>query len=81
MAEVTIVTCICNARGDEGEMVEHVISHLTDPDDSHTHGLANEPEQVTAVRNQAAERTEYRRKLAEAAGLTLEQLQLAQSNG
>lgn len=78
MADVTVVRCTCGAHGDEGEMVEHVISHLTNSEDKHPHGWAGEPERVAVTRTKMAEWAEYQSKLARATGLTVEQLRIAQ---
>lgn len=77
MADIAVVRCTCGAHGDKGEMIEHVISHLHDREDARTHGWDNEPAVVTEFRQDMARKQGLRRKLAEAAGITEQELREA----
>lgn len=67
--------CSCGAHGDLGELTEHVISKLGDPDDKNEHVLnCEDPEQVADERVRLARLAEVRERLAEIAGVTVEEL-------
>jgi uncharacterized membrane protein len=59
-------------------MTEHVVTKLGDPDDTAEHVLdCGDPEQVAVERARVTRMDEVRRALAEAAGVTVEELREA----
>jgi hypothetical protein len=67
--------CRCGAVGaDTGDLISHAVTALSDPDDIRPHGWDGEPDQVAAARAARQRREEVRRRLADAAGVTVEEL-------
>lgn len=77
MADRTKVQCVCGASGDQGELVEHCVSRLSDPDDNRTHGWPDESEQVTRARAVLSRRLETRQQVADQLGVSVAELREA----
>lgn len=67
-------TCRCGAKGDPGELAEHCITAIDSPDDTRSHGWSGEPQEVKDARAARQARETARRKLAEVAGVTVDEL-------
>jgi len=72
-----LIVCRCGARGDEGELVEHALSALSNPEDEREHGWAGEPQEVKDARAARQARETTRRKLAQVVGVTVDELRKA----
>lgn len=72
-----MATCKCGAKGDPAELAEHCVTALDAPDDARVHGWRGEPEQVKAARARRKTADDTRRKLADAAGVTVAELREA----
>ena len=70
--------CRCGAVGvDTGDLISHAVTALSDPDDTRPHGWDGEPGEVTRARLARQRREEVRRRLADAAGVTVDELREA----
>ena len=69
-------SCLCGAVSDYGDIVDHVVSKLNDPDDQIEHGVVGTPEDQTIVdaRESGVRRDEVREKIYEILGITAEEL-------
>lgn len=70
------VRCTCGASGDAGEMVAHMADALLDLEDGRTHVWlgGEEPARVAQARETRRRRDRTARALADAAGVSVEEL-------
>jgi len=69
--------CVCGARSDLGDITDHVVSKLRDPDDSGEHRILGdlpEDERITAAREAEAKRESVREKIQTVLGISAEEL-------
>lgn len=71
-----VVHCACGAAGDLGEMVEHCASKLGSGEDAHELDV-EEPERIGALRAKRERLEDVRARLADVAGVTVDELREA----
>jgi hypothetical protein len=69
--------CRCGATGDAGELLEHAISALANPEDRRVHGWDGEAERVAQARASRRRAEQVRQALADAAGVSVAELREA----
>lgn len=72
-------TCTCGAKGDVGELTEHIVAKLGLGEDSDDHRIVGEPDPVPVVdeRERAERRQAVLDKLAEVTQFTPEEIREA----
>lgn len=62
--------CTCGARSDIGDIQDHVITKLNDPDDNGEHSIigVEDTDAIAAARARLQRRTEIQRKMLETFG-------------
>jgi hypothetical protein len=69
--------CRCGATGDVGELLEHAISALANPEDQRVHGWDGETQHITQVRAARDHREATRRRIADQLGVSVAELREA----